>query len=385
VTVGEELELRLPERGWVYLGEDGNREGLSFRRRYTEGDDTVFLFSVDSAGDYMARFQRQDLERGVFGERRVAVDARPEPAAGGGTRVSQMSGEGTGTQTRAAPGGENSAAAPNAAEEEAAGDPSDGAGDSGNAGSSHFGSPSDGESVGSGGLEQAYALLEEGKRERALEAFLQSYPVGDPEVHGTIAELAFELGRYETATSHWMENLDAGAPYEENARLGLFRTALTTGDAETAWEHYGALGGPDVGPGSGPVGAAGEAGRAGAETGGPVAVEPGAADEASGARAEPGAAPISAAELRRLGELLADTENPGRAVAPFEAYLERGGSPEDPATLYFTLGQLYEDRRDARQALVYYRRVVDEYPLSRHWQPAEARVQYLRRHFFDIR
>jgi outer membrane protein assembly factor BamD (BamD/ComL family) len=29
--------------------------------------------------------------------------------------------------------------------------------------------------------------------------------------------------------------------------------------------------------------------------------------------------------------------------------------------------------------------VVDDYPLSGYWQPAEERMQYLRRHFFDIR
>jgi outer membrane protein assembly factor BamD (BamD/ComL family) len=72
-------------------------------------------------------------------------------------------------------------------------------------------------------------------------------------------------------------------------------------------------------------------------------------------------------------------------VDPLEAYMDRGGTPDNPAELYYNLGRLHENRRDAGTAMSYYRRVVDGYPLSRYWEPAEGRIQYLRRHFFDIR
>jgi len=65
--------------------------------------------------------------------------------------------------------------------------------------------------------------------------------------------------------------------------------------------------------------------------------------------------------------------------------MDAGGTPNDPAELYYRIGRLHEDRRDARAAMEYYRRVVEGFPLSRHWQPAQERIQYLRRHFFDIR
>ncbi|MFW6223686.1 MAG: tetratricopeptide repeat protein, partial [Spirochaetota bacterium] len=309
VTVGEEVRLSLGNGGWVYLGEESGEDGLSFRRRYSEDGETVFVFSVDEPGEYVVRFQRQDLDRGIFREERVALEARSD--------------SGTAPETA-------SGAASESTSERASESPADDQQDEAPAAD----------------LDEAYALLDEGRREAALEAFLQSYPVGDPEVHGLIARLAFDLGRWETARSHWDRNLDAGEPFARDARLGLFRTALETEDAEPAWEHYREL--------------------AGGET-------------------DAGAPDIPGEELLRLGSLLLESGDPSRAVEPLEVYMEAGGTPEDPAALYYRLGQLHEERRDARGAMEYYRRVVEDYPLSRHWQAAQERVQYLRRHFFDIR
>ncbi|NBF38864.1 MAG: tetratricopeptide repeat protein [Spirochaetes bacterium] len=356
-VVGEEVRLSLGDGGWVYLGEESGEDGLSFRRRYSENGETVFVFSVEAPGDYVVRFQRQDLDRGVFREERVAVDARPEPAAGAQPAASApVAGAFEETSRSETPDADAPAASAN--------------------------------------LDEAYALLEEGRREAALDAFLQSYPVGDPEVHGLIARLAYELGRWETARSHWGRNLDVGEPFARNARLGLFRTALETGDAEAAWELFrqmdgeGLTDGTDQVPGDGS--AADLAGRpsdpAGAGTGAGVASPaevtpfPEVTPPAAAAASE-----ITDEELLRLGNLLLESTDPSRAVGPLEAYMDAGGTPDDPAELYYRLGRLHEDRRDARAAMEYYRRVVDEFPLSRHWQPAEERVQYLRRHFFDIR
>lgn len=319
VTVGDEVRLRLEDGGWVFLGEDGGREGLSFRRRFREDGDTVFIFSADAAGDYVARFQRQDLERGVFRERRFAVDARPQPASGGGAAAEAV---------RAA---------------EADEDHTPGAGETADDATIAQAPAAD--------LETAYALLEEGRREEALEAFLRSYPVGDADVHDTIAGLAFDLGRLETARSHWTRNLGGEGPHAARARMGLFRTGLAAGNADEAWEHFAAL----------------EEEMTGGE---------GTGDAAAGPTAD---------ELLELGTLLMESEEPARAVQPLEAYMELGGTPEDPAALYYNLGRLHEEQRNARGALEYYRRVVDDYPLSGYWQPAEERMQYLRRHFFDIR
>ncbi|MGM0675600.1 MAG: tetratricopeptide repeat protein, partial [Spirochaetota bacterium] len=375
VTVGDEVELNLPGTGWIYLGEENDAEGLSFRRRRTSSGNTVFLFSADEAGEYVARFQRQDLDTGAFDQQRVAVEAAPEPSAGGG----------------------NDAAPPGAVDDAAAGD----AGAGGDAGAEigrsnptvedladpeaesdgDFAPDVTGEEQGQGeqeddgeddqgdvdeaaeeepvDVDEAYALLEAGDREAALETFLDGDPGDDPEVHDTIAELAYELEEYGTARRHWQRNLDGeDSSYRRAARDGLFRTALATEDTEGAWEHYSAL--TDAGD-------------------------------------EP-----EAEQALELGLLLLESSEAARAIEPLEQYLaEEGddspqptqsatdtesGTPEaDRAEIYFRLAELYESEREARSALEYYERVVDEYPLSKYWEPAEARVQYLRRHFFDIR
>jgi tetratricopeptide (TPR) repeat protein len=328
VQVGDEAEIELSGTGWVYLGEGRNREGLGFRRRYSEGGNTVFVFDVKAAGDYLARFQRQDLEKGVFAERRVAVEGKPAPATGGGEAVAQL--------------GE----APEQGEDRRRGDVVNG---------QESGEGQEPEAVDrSASLEEARALLDEGKKEEALEAFLQSYPPGDSEVHDTIASLARDLHRTAVARSHWSENLDAGPPWAQRARMGLLELSLESKDSEGAWEHYAALRDADSE----------------------------ASDTALNADSMP---QLSAQQLRRLGLLLLDSEDPARAVEPLETYLEGTASPEDPAELFYRLGRLYEQQHRASRALEYYRRVVNDYPLSTHWAPAEERVHYLKRHFFDIR
>ena len=72
VTVGQILEIPFRGTGWVYLGELGNRRGISYESRRLDlqlgsrtGQETVegqsFIFSVDVAGTYILRFYRQDF------------------------------------------------------------------------------------------------------------------------------------------------------------------------------------------------------------------------------------------------------------------------------------------------------------------------------------
>lgn len=80
------------------------------------------------------------------------------------------------------------------------------------------------------------------------------------------------------------------------------------------------------------------------------------------------------------------TDQPAQAVALYRAMLDGGVGAGD--TLLFRLAGLLErdwDGRDLRRARDLYRRVVDEYPLSGHWDAARERIEYLNRHFFYIR
>jgi hypothetical protein len=56
--------------------------------------------------------------------------------------------------------------------------------------------------------------------------------------------------------------------------------------------------------------------------------------------------------------------------------------------LYFALAELYQNCdsvRDERQAIVYYKHIVDYYPVSNYWEISKERINYLERYFIDIR
>jgi len=66
MTVGQLLEIPFQGTGWVYLGEIGNRSGLSYdsRRVDTERGITLgqsFIFRADATGTYILKFYRQDF------------------------------------------------------------------------------------------------------------------------------------------------------------------------------------------------------------------------------------------------------------------------------------------------------------------------------------
>jgi hypothetical protein len=66
MTVGQMLDVPFRGTGWVYLGELGNRRGLSYdsRRLDVESGITVgqsFIFRAETAGTYILKFYRQDF------------------------------------------------------------------------------------------------------------------------------------------------------------------------------------------------------------------------------------------------------------------------------------------------------------------------------------
>jgi TolA-binding protein len=66
LAVGQMLEIPFRGTGWVYLGELGNRRGISYdsRRLDTQGGNTLgqsFIFRAEIAGTYILKFYRQDF------------------------------------------------------------------------------------------------------------------------------------------------------------------------------------------------------------------------------------------------------------------------------------------------------------------------------------
>jgi len=90
-------------------------------------------------------------------------------------------------------------------------------------------------------------------------------------------------------------------------------------------------------------------------------------------------------ELRTLAASFRTDGRIGDEREVLQVILNRGTTNYDE--ILFRLAQLYESQpgRDLRLARELYRQILDEYPFSALWEDSRRRVEYLNRHFFDIR
>jgi hypothetical protein len=66
ITVGQMLEIPFRGTGWVYLGELGNRRGISYDSRRLDIENGItlgqsFVFRAEAAGTYILKFYKQDF------------------------------------------------------------------------------------------------------------------------------------------------------------------------------------------------------------------------------------------------------------------------------------------------------------------------------------
>ncbi|MCG8479478.1 MAG: hypothetical protein MI724_10310 [Spirochaetales bacterium] len=95
---------------------------------------------------------------------------------------------------------------------------------------------------------------------------------------------------------------------------------------------------------------------------------------------------VSEEELRDRVVLLGERAEHDSKARLLEAMLGAGVLEGD--WILYTSAQLFEspwEGRDIRRARALYRRLVDEYPFSLHWDAARERIEFLNRHFFYIR
>ncbi len=74
----QDIRVRLPGSGWIYLGEQNNNDKIRFIEKKREADAEVFVFRAAESGDYVLNFQRQDLRLGTNTAREVRVDVSKE-------------------------------------------------------------------------------------------------------------------------------------------------------------------------------------------------------------------------------------------------------------------------------------------------------------------
>jgi len=91
-------------------------------------------------------------------------------------------------------------------------------------------------------------------------------------------------------------------------------------------------------------------------------------------------------EFINLAKTQMDAGQYASTLATLQAFSARYPAGSDEA--WWLMGQVLEAKgpqRDIKGALSYYKRLLSEYPQSRHYDEAQQRIAYLERFYFDIR
>ena len=88
--VGQQIEIPFQGNGWVYLGEQENRQGVTYNSRRSENEGQKYTFRADTAGTYTLKFYRQNyIEDYIINDYvQVIVSENPGTAGTERSRVS---------------------------------------------------------------------------------------------------------------------------------------------------------------------------------------------------------------------------------------------------------------------------------------------------------
>jgi TolA-binding protein len=85
--VGQSIEIPFRGNGWVYLGEQENRQGMVYHSRRNELDGQKYVFRADSVGTYTLKFYRQDFIEDYIINEYVQVIVSENPVIAGTNRT----------------------------------------------------------------------------------------------------------------------------------------------------------------------------------------------------------------------------------------------------------------------------------------------------------
>lgn len=63
---GQIVEVPFRGTGWVYLGEQDSKRGITYQSRRLDNDGQTFIFQADSPGSYHLKFSKQDFVNNMF-------------------------------------------------------------------------------------------------------------------------------------------------------------------------------------------------------------------------------------------------------------------------------------------------------------------------------
>jgi len=338
----QEFSIAFPGEGWVYLGATQAEADVSFLGKTSQDGNTTFHFKLRKSGSYTLEFQLQDFSRGTVS--REGVRVRTAPAAAQGADSAGAGSAQAPSQPAVNAAAANTATGAGSQDQPAPAPLQDGVQTSAAVAADPAATHGGVDTSGSGNYDQAYRSLRSGRKEQALAEFKKAYDGADPQIADTIARLARDTGDNGEAARYWQENAGRDDRLGSDARQGLLELAVSQGNHQDAEHYLQQL-------------------------------------RARGEKPE-------AAALLGVARQRAEAHDVAGAIDLYQQFLKEYQPDGLADRAYFELGRLYESNsseRNMRKSLGNYRMVTDNYPLSPYWDAARERIEYLNRHFFQIR
>lgn len=91
--VGRLVDIPFKGNGWVYLGEQENRRGITYTSRRLDGEGQHFIFQAETAGTYTLKFYKQDFIEDYIINDYVQVIISENPVAAHEDRLVPVEGD----------------------------------------------------------------------------------------------------------------------------------------------------------------------------------------------------------------------------------------------------------------------------------------------------
>ena len=346
VRVGADGEIGvvLPGSGWLYVGREYGDGEVTLLGKRGVGDDDAFRFRVAGPGSYGLWFQQQDSQTGRLVNERLSVEAVPG-MADASIRVADLAVDGHDA--------DDAAGAVRSGEPAGSAAPAEAGPDTVRAAASE-----EQEGTAPSGEQRIAALLAADDTAGALRAYADAgdrrraiIDALDGDALDALAKAITPDTPVPVVRAFWRDVASSGSQLAPRARRELYELALASGAAGDALRAVERLE------------AAGEA---------------------------------SVADVLRAASLFESDEQREDSLALYARALAgaREGSAAEQTVMTLGDDRLFElarfleavgPERDLRAAARLYRVIVDERPLSAHWEASRSRLEHLRRHYFEVR
>ncbi len=188
-------------------------------------------------------------------------------------------------------------------------------------------------------------LYEKGKLKEALYEYLMAYKKGNPDVDNRIGDIYFRLNDFDNAVKYWKKNLNnRKAALRDQAVKGIIKAAINNNDVELLNRTIDRL----------------------------LKIRSKDAKEI----------------ILEAAAFLKDFNKIDRAASLYSKYIKL--FPDDLLIdqIYYLLGRIYEMDSvvmDFKKSVMYYTIVIENFPSSLYWDKSKNRINYIKRHYLQIR